>query len=152
MASNTVFLTLVMFTRWPATRTTSHLFLSANGAGLATHTSSHTLSIQKRITEWSEMVDSNVAGRIASARISVDYALIFTAHTIILVVYYHRISVYVLIFGVYAIIFSVYDGIFGDYELIPDVYDLIFGDYEGKIAGNEGIFGVLKGEFGVLQS
>ena len=47
--------------------------------------------------------------------------------------------------------FAVYEGIFRDYELISDVYDLIFGDYEGKIAGNEGIGGVLKGKFGVAQ-
>jgi hypothetical protein len=83
-------------------------------------------------------------------------AIISAAHVLTFVVYDHIIAVYALIIGVYALMFPVYEGIFGDYELIPnvydpivEVYDLIFGDYEGKIAGNEGIFGVLKGKFGV---
>ena len=73
-------------------------------------------------------------------------------------VYDHIIAISALIFIVSALIFSVYEGIFGNYELIPDVYDpifevydLIFGDCEGKIAGNEGIGRVLKGEFDVVQ-
>jgi len=73
------------------------------------------------------------------------YAIIFAVHD-------HIIAVYVLMFGVYALMFTVYEGIFGNHELIQNVYDLILGDSVGKIAGDEGIFGVLKGGFGVLQS
>ena len=74
-----------------------------------------------------------------------DYARIFAACD-------HIIAVCVLICGVYALIFAVYEGIFGNYDPSSYVYALIFGDSMGKIAGNNGISAVLKGEIGVLQS
>jgi len=83
-------------------------------------------------------------------------AVIFAANALIFAVYEDIIAISALIFSVYALIFSVYEGIFGNYELISnvydhmvEVYDLIFDDFDGKIAGNEGIGGVLEGEFGV---
>jgi hypothetical protein len=85
------------------------------------------------------------------ALISVDYAVIFTVYAIISAVCDHIIAVYVLIIGVYAIMFAVYEGLLRDYELISDVYDLILGYYAGKIADNNGISGVLTGEFGASQ-